>query len=119
MIRGVGTYMVSKARIHEALVAHGDKFVTRILNPKEQAEFEKRKDRIGYLAKSYAAKEAVSKALGCGIGAKLGFQDISVLNLPSGVPAVKISRTEFQQYRLHLSLSDEKEYALAFVVAEE
>lgn len=119
MIHGIGTDIVSKARIAAALETHGEKFITRILNPKEQAECEKRSDAAAYLAKRYAAKEAIAKALGCGIGSKLGFQDISVLNLPTGVPAVKILRKEFHHTRIHLSLSDEKDYALAFAVAEE
>ena len=119
MIRGIGTDMISKARIADALATHGEKFITRILMPKEQAEMEKRNDKVSYLAKRYAAKEAVSKALGCGIGAKLSFQDMAVLNLPSGVPNVKVSREPYRNFRIHLSLSDEKEYALAFAVVEE
>lgn len=119
MIRGVGTDMVSKARIAEVLAAHGEKFISRILNPDEQAELEKRSDKVAYLAKRFAAKEAIAKALGCGLGAKLSFQDITISNLPSGAPTAEIMRQPFRTCRIHLSLSDEKEHALAFAVAEE
>jgi holo-[acyl-carrier protein] synthase len=119
MIRGIGTDMVSKARIADALETHGEKFITRILSPAEQTELAKRNDKVAYLAKRFAAKEAISKALGCGLGANLSFQDITISNLPSGAPNAEISRQPYRNYRIHLSLSDEKDHALAFAVAEE
>jgi len=119
MIRGIGTDMVSVARIAEALETHGDKFITRILTVQEQAEMAKRSNKVAYLAKRYAAKEAISKALGCGIGEQLSFQDIIISHAPTGAPLAEISRQPFHNFRIHLSLSDEKEYAIAFAVAEE
>ncbi len=117
-MKGIGTDIVSIARIAEALSRHEDRFLYRILTPSELLEFEKRKDKIAYLAKRYAAKEAIAKALGCGLGENLSFQDIVIRNLESGAPTAKINRAPFSSLNVHLSLSDEKEYAVAFVVID-
>ena len=116
VIKGIGTDIVSIARIAEALSRHEDRFLYRILTPSELLEFEKRKDKTSYLAKRYAAKEAIAKALGCGLGVNLSFQDIVIGNLESGAPTATINRTPFSSLNVHLSLSDEKEYAVAFAI---
>ena len=116
MIKGIGTDIVSIARIAEAVATHGDTFYSRILTAEELAQCKKRKDKIAYLAKRYAAKESIAKALGCGLGEALSFKDIVIGHLESGAPTVIINRAPFSSLNVHLSLSDEKEYAVAFAI---
>ncbi|MGD9592658.1 MAG: holo-ACP synthase [Candidatus Berkiella sp.] len=122
MIMGIGTDLVSLARIEILLLRFGQKFTKRILTDPELAHFQSSSNPVSYLAKRFAAKEAVAKAFGTGIGAHLSFNEISVTNLPSGQPTVAFigKSKEYVQMSpmksLHISLSDEKAFALAFVV---
>lgn len=88
-------------------------FIKRILTPKEQSVFYAKKtpgQKLSYLGGRFAAKEAYSKACGTGIG-KLSFQDIEILNDENGAPYLN-------DIHASISLSHEKEYAVAFVVIE-
>ena len=78
MIIGIGTDIVQIQRIAEAQKQYGDKFIRRILTLSEQERFNglSPKQQTAYLAKRYAIKEAVVKALGCGIGARASWLDI-------------------------------------------
>lgn len=120
MIYGIGTDIISLERIEYALEAFGDKFITRILTDKEKSnyvEISTRENKIAYLAKRFAAKEAISKSLGTGIGKSLSFHDIEITNAESGKPLVSV--VKFTHLKVHLSLSDEKEgFAIAFAIAE-
>jgi len=120
MIIGIGTDIISINRIEYALEAFGSKFLQRILTERERnylIEITNKENKVAYLAKRFAAKEAVSKALGTGIGEDLSFQDIEVSNNLEGKPIVTVSR--FPDIFIHLSLSDEKEgLAVAFAIAE-
>ncbi len=120
MIIGIGTDIISLERIEYALEAFGGKFLQRILTEKERhyiIEINNKENKVAFLAKRFAAKEAVSKALGTGIGEDLSFQDIEVSNNSEGKPLVSVKR--FPDINIHLSLSDEKEgLAIAFAVAE-
>ena len=118
MIKGIGTDIVSIARIAQTINTHGDRFYSRILTPQELSQLERCKDKIAYLAKRYAAKEAIAKALGCGLGTSLSFQDIVIDNLDSGAPTAYINKSEYSNLIIHVSLSDEKEYAIAFATIE-
>ena len=74
--------------------------------------------KISYLAKRFAAKEAVAKALGIGIGGSLAFKDIAVINNDLGTPQILISSTIYpsiDEYNIHVSLSDDHPFAVAFV----
>ncbi|MCW8355788.1 holo-ACP synthase [Marinomonas pontica] len=75
-----------------------------------------------FVAKRFAAKEAAVKALGTGIGSGVSFQHFSVVNLPSGQPVLVVDDVISERYDMplswHLSLTDEKAYAQAFVVLE-
>lgn len=120
-IFGIGTDIVDKNRIARLLNRFGDRFVTRILSQEEQQKFKEVADPIAYVAKRFAAKEAIAKALSTGIGA-VAFNEISVLNSPNGKPWVKF-HGKSQQFvenlqiqNVMISLSDEKECALAFVI---
>lgn len=122
MILGVGSDLVSLERIEKLIYRFGEKFVKRILSPDEVKHYAQSNNPASYLAKRFAAKEAVAKAFGTGIGKHLAFNEISVLNLPSGQPTVSFlgNSSEFVKQTgmkaIHISLSDEKAYALAFVV---
>ncbi len=120
MIIGIGTDIISLERIEYALEAFGSKFLQRILTVRERnyfIEIHNKENKIAYLAKRFAAKEAISKALGVGIGENLSFQDIEISNNDLGKPIVTLVNIE--KVTVHLSLSDEKEgFAIAFALAE-
>ena len=124
MIYGVGTDLVNVKRIEDALFRHGDRFLHRILSEVEVAEYAGSNQPARFLAKRCAAKEAFSKAWGTGIGAAVGWHDVSVGHDARGKPLIHASAAlneKFVQEKIvaaHLSLSDEDEHALAFVVLE-
>ena len=113
-ILGIGTDICKVSRIEKLLNEKGEKFSKRILTTKE---IKQNNITANYLAKRYAAKEACAKALGCGISENLSFQDIEITNNSNGKPILTVKNKP--KIRFHLSISDEKEYALAFVLAEE
>ncbi|MCK8514738.1 holo-ACP synthase [Methylonatrum kenyense] len=123
-IRGVGTDLVAIARIAEVLERHPQRFPARVLTEAEQAVWRQRNRSIGWLARRFAAKEAVAKALGTGIGAAVGFQDLEIGNDAAGAPQVHLQGGAAERARalggeiVHLSLSDERRYAVAFAVLE-
>ncbi len=116
MILGVGVDICEIARIAKLLSKNKEQFSKRVL-----AEGESCKDSAEAYAKRFAAKEAVSKALGTGIGNKLSFQDIKISHYESGQPYATLSQNAMEHFgdvKLHLSLSDEAGLAVAYVVAE-
>ncbi|WP_438952625.1 holo-ACP synthase [Porticoccus sp.] len=121
MIIAIGTDIVQVARISEALNRRGRDFAERILCPRELALFDRKPSPAAYLAKRFAAKEALSKALGTGIG-KVSWQDIETVNDSSGAPAFLLmgnAKKQLQKLGANhalLSLSDERDFAVAFVV---
>ncbi len=128
MIIGIGTDVVQIRRIGVTLDRFGDKFLNRIFTPAEQERGETLSGtaRHGFYAKRYAAKEAVSKALGSGIGRLAGWQEIEILNDEAGAPFVRLSgvtadtltqKASGQKTCIHVSLSDDM-FAAAFVVIE-
>jgi len=122
-IVGIGTDIVSIARIKSIWLRYGNAFARRILAKSELEDLPNAKDPVGFLAKRYAAKEAVAKALGTGFQPQ-GFwlTEIAVNNDSLGRPhlvftgraALEMARREISES--HLSLSDEREFALAFVI---
>jgi len=125
MIVGTGIDIVKVQRIESSLNRWGDNFAAKILNVDELGKYHDHKSgQAGYLARQFAAKEAVAKALGTGMGAGINFSQITVGRLASGAPFVSLSgRARMRGERLginswHVSISDEKEFAVAFVVAE-
>lgn len=118
MIFGVGTDLCKINRIKEVYAKHGDRFLDRVLTNEEQSKTNL-DDR--FLARRFAAKEACAKALGCGIGGVISFQDLSIVRKNGERPTVSLSgsaQKNFPSIQLHLSLSDDGEYAQAFAVAE-
>lgn len=109
---GIGTDICAIARITAVLERSGEQFLHRVLTEAErQGEWTPRK-----LARRWAIKEAVAKALGCGIGARLSFQDIEVTHDAQGKPQCVV-RT-FPEMLVHVSASDDRDYATAFAVVE-
>ena len=123
MIVGIGTDIIQVDRIEQSLDRLGEAFARRILTDAELATFKACKQPAAFLAKRFAAKEAAAKALGTGIG-KVSFQHLEVSNDAAGAPKLKFYgyAKELQMMkainRLHLSLSDEQDNAVAFVILE-
>ncbi|CAB5498091.1 Holo-[acyl-carrier protein] synthase [Bathymodiolus thermophilus thioautotrophic gill symbiont] len=124
MIYGIGTDIINIERVEHILNKNRDGFVKRVLSEHEQALFANKGDSAAYCAKRFAAKEAFAKALGTGIGKIVSFQDLTVRNNENGKPYF-IPSEKLRLYlvgknikQAHLSLSDEKFNAVAFVVLE-
>jgi holo-[acyl-carrier protein] synthase len=122
MIVGVGTDIVNIQRIESLYSKYQRRLVERILRPEERAfvaENHYDNPEIAlYIAKRFAAKEAISKALGVGIGKSLSFQDIAVLNKATGAPEVYFFRdvVDTSKIFVHISISDDYPIAVAFCV---
>ncbi|OOC10779.1 MULTISPECIES: holo-ACP synthase [Thioalkalivibrio] len=123
MILGIGTDLVQVARMQALWTRHGERFAERILHPVERADLPAQ-DPAGFLARRFAAKEALSKALGCGVGAGMALVDAGVTHDARGRPEFVLEgRARATAERLgagpvHLSISDERDYAQAFVIIE-
>ena len=124
MIYGVGTDIVNIDRIRKIILKNREGFIKRVLTEHEQALFANKADSAAFCAKRFAAKEAFSKALGTGIGKVVSFQDLTVRNNENGKPHF-IPSEKLRLYLLekgikqaHLSISDESQNAVAFVILE-
>ena len=124
MILGTGIDLIEVARIASSYEKFGDRFVNRILLPDEIAYCLSHKNPAPFLAVRFAAKEAVSKAFGTGIGAQLGWQDMEIRRQESGEPfvvlhgkgaALLVARGA---QRVHVSLSHTEHYAAATAILE-
>ena len=122
MTIAIGTDIVEIQRIASALERQGHKFVQRILTESEIIEYQARGNSVAFLAKRFAAKEAIAKALGTGIGRGISFQHMVVSNNSEGAPQVELQANAAERLKqlggtnVLLSLSDEKNTALAYVV---
>jgi holo-[acyl-carrier protein] synthase len=128
MIYGVGTDIVQISRIEAALARNGDRFAEKVLGPEELEKYHRRKAKveargIRFLATRFAAKEAFSKAIGLGMHMPMTWRAMQTLNEPSGRP-VAVLNGVLQQWMeqrglsAHVSITDEVDYALAFVIVE-
>lgn len=131
MIIGVGTDLVETERLEAMWARWGDRLARRLLGPREQAVFSSRLARgpqgeraaVRYLAKRFAAKEAVGKALGCGLASPMSLHSLEVLNDERGAPQPLANGrlAEFLGARgwvVHLSISDERSLVQAFALVE-
>ncbi|MDD9331304.1 MAG: holo-[acyl-carrier-protein] synthase [Wolbachia sp.] len=120
MIYGIGTDIVYIPRILKVLQKYGEKFLNRVYTKKEieiSKEYNSQEMQAKHFAKRFAAKEAFVKALGTGFSQDIIMKDIEIYNDSQGKPCVDISKNLIHQNILtHLSLSDDKDYAIAFVV---
>lgn len=120
---GIGTDLVAVTRIQKIWDQYGDAFARRILSKKELQDFKQSNQPIPFLAKRYAAKEAVAKAIGTGFRpGSFWLTDIGIHNDSLGKPFLEYSESlqnlmnSLGVERSHISLSDERDYALAFVI---
>ncbi len=125
MILGTGIDLIEVARIASSFEKFGERFVNRILLPDEIAYCQSHKNPAPFLAARFAAKEAVSKAFGTGIGAQLGWQDIEIRRKETGEPFVVLHGKGAELLaargarRLHLSLTHTENYAAATAILED
>lgn len=128
MIFGIGTDLIEIERIAQAQARFGERFARRILGPQELERLAARAQRspqrgLAYLATRFAAKEAISKALGLGMRLPMTWRAVEIVNVPSGRP-VAIAHGELARFlrqrglRLHISVTDERTVAMAYAVAE-
>ena len=123
MIFGIGTDIVRIDRLLQLWNRHGQRGAERLLAPSELADFALARDKGRFLAKRFAAKEAFAKALGTGIRPPATFSAIAVDHDVLGKPrfafqgplAEKMSE---ESLTAHLSISDEADYAMAYVILE-
>ena len=124
MIAGTGLDIVEINRIQVIFDQHGVKFAERILSDSELQEYRESNYPVRFLAKRFAAKEAVAKALGTGFSSGIAMKMIAVGHDESGRPLIELSQAaknradELGVVASWLSISDEKHYATAFVVLE-
>jgi holo-[acyl-carrier protein] synthase len=119
-IIGVGCDIVEIERIKKAIVEHASPFLQKIFTDKEIAYCQKFKDPFPSFAARFAAKEAVAKALGCGLGEKLSFKDIEIFHDDHKKPRVRLSdkaKDLFNNPNFEISLSHSSKDAMAYTIA--
>ena len=124
-IFGIGTDIVNIKRMQKTLKINNDNFKKRIFSKNEIIYCEKKKNPSSFYAKRFAAKEALSKALGTGIRKGINFRDIEVINNNYGKPTIKLKgstasflkrKIKNKKYLIYLSLSDDIPWAQATVI---
>lgn len=124
MILGTGIDIIEVSRIAASYEKFGERFLNRILKPPEIAYALSHKSPAPFLAARFAAKEAISKAFGTGIGKHLGWQDMEVARKESGEPFVILHGGGAHLLKerggriVHLSLSHTEHYAAAMAILE-
>ncbi|RED63372.1 MULTISPECIES: holo-ACP synthase [Cohnella] len=128
MIVGIGLDIVETERMAKILAGRSAaRFIDRVLTPAEREVWGKLPPRraLEYASGRFAAKEAVVKALGCGIGATAGFQDIEIIADELGKPVCKLSSAavvrlgwDRPNYRLHIAITHERSVAAATALIE-
>ena len=128
MIYGIGVDLIEIPRIEAAYARFGDRFARRILTERELERYRARRARSGargiaFLATRFAAKEAISKALGLGMRTPMTWRAVEVVNDSSGRPLAFASGElraymQLRRLRLHVSLTDERSMATAYAIAE-
>ena len=128
MIYGIGTDICDIRRLRATLERRGDRFAEKVLGEHEIEVYRARRARveargISYLATRFSAKEAFSKAIGLGMHMPMRWRDCEILNHASGQPYIRLHGAlkdwfEAQGWQAHVTLSDETDYAVSFVVVE-
>jgi len=126
MIIGIGNDIIRISRIQSVMNKFGDKFLERVFTPYEREKCEKRRNQAACFAKRYAAKEAVSKAIGTGFRKGVYWRDIGVVNESSGKPRIILSGGALSYLetliplgfvsQIELTITDEPPFAQAFVI---
>ena len=124
-IFGIGTDIINIERMNKSLIKKGSAFKRKIFSKNEIIYCEKKKNPSSYYAKRFAAKEALSKALGTGIRQGINFKDIEIFNDKYGKPNILLKgrvadylkkKIKTKKYRIYLSLSDDIPWAQATVI---
>ena len=124
-IFGLGTDIVNIKRLERILKKKRNTFKSRVFSKNEILYCDKKKNPFPFYAKRYAAKEALSKALGTGIRKGINFKDIEVSNNNFGKPYIKLKgstanflkkKIKAKKYSIYLSLSDDIPWAQATVI---
>ncbi|MFT3814108.1 MAG: holo-ACP synthase [Acidovorax sp.] len=128
MIYGIGTDICDVRRIRDTLQRHGDRFAEKVLADAELRTWKERSARwpergIRYLATRFSAKEAFSKAIGLGMTMPMTWRACEVAKLASGQPVIVLHGAlkdwcEARRLTVHLSVTDETDYAASFCVVE-
>lgn len=119
-MKGLGTDIIEVERIRANLEKYGDKFLKKLLTPSEIVASSILRNQSEHVAGRFAAKEAVSKALGTGFGEHLEFHDIEIFNDTNGKPEVKLSSkaaNHFNYPSFLISISHCKTHATATAIA--
>ena len=130
MIIGIGSDLIDITRVAKVIERHGDRFLDRVFTEAERARAERRaknhKMVVATYAKRFAAKEAMSKALGTGIRQGVWWRDMGVVNLPGGKPSMKLTGGALVRLQkltppgfepqIDLSITDDWPLAQAFVI---
>ena len=129
MIYGIGTDICDVRRIAAAFARRGERFAERVLGPHEMEVFRARHARvesrgISYLATRFSAKEAFSKAIGLGMRMPMTWRGCEIVNAASGKPDVRLNGVLADWFNAltlsaQVSLSDETDYAVSFVIVEQ
>ncbi|MCX7672427.1 MAG: holo-ACP synthase [Thiobacillaceae bacterium] len=124
MIHGIGTDIVAIERLRLLHARYGERLAQRLLAGEEQTDYHAAADKVRLLAKRFAAKEALAKALGTGLRPPVSLAHIAVAHDALGRPSFRFA-TPLAEWlaargvgRVHLTLADERDYAVGFVVAE-
>ena len=128
MIYGIGTDIIDIRRLRATLQRRGDRFAEKVLGEQELAVYRARSARVAqrglsFLATRFSAKEAFSKAIGMGMRMPMTWRACEIVNAASGKPEIRLSGALAEWFaarglRAHVSVSDESDYAAAFVVVE-
>lgn len=124
MIFGIGTDLVELARFEQLLARHGERVVGHMLSENELPEFRRDADPARFIAKRFAAKEAFAKAMGSGLRNPVSLRRIAIIHDRLGKPGLQfdnVLRDHLAALGItghHLSISDERSMAVAFVVLE-
>jgi len=124
-ILGIGVDIIKNQRVKNLI--NNKIFIKRTFGKNEIKFSKKISNKVGYFAKRFAAKEAFAKALGIGFRKKLNFKDIEILNDKLGKPfyskskkinSIIYKQLKIKKYNLFLSISDEKDYSIAFTILQ-
>lgn len=121
MMKGIGVDIIEIDRIRKSIENTHGALLDKLLTPKEKAYCLTFKEPAPQVAGRFAAKEAIAKALGCGFGEELSFEDIEIENDSKGKPIATLSHKSsehFQNPKIQLSISHCKTYAVAFATIE-
>ena len=128
MIYGIGTDICDVRRIRSSLERLGERFAEKVLAEGELATWRARSARwpdrgVRYMATRFSAKESFSKAIGLGMRMPMTWRHCEIINLPSGQPSIVLHGAlkewfDARGLQVHLTVTDESDYAASFCVVE-